>query len=216
MCFCLLYRIYLTGVGRWMHNRDLADVRTKHIHPHCEYSKESGAPQHFFVDGNFQVIPVPYLKDNLGYILLWVPTGKYCLVDPGDFDAVHDVMKEYGVKGAPEAILTTHKHWDHAGHNQNFVDAYPDVRIISGEDEPVYASNEKINLQQLELLDGNIIVGGVQSHSHTSYHTMFTVHPKGVDEHLIFTGDNIFEGGVGMFLEGSAMNMHESLWNMFF
>jgi len=44
-------------------------------------------------------------------------SGKYFLVDPADFDAVEEVKEAYGISGAPEAVVTTHKHWDHAGHN---------------------------------------------------------------------------------------------------
>ena len=63
------------------------------------------------------------------------------MVDPADFEMVHEVMELYGLKGhKPTAILSTHKHWDHAGHNQMFADAYPGLRIVGGQDEGVYAS----------------------------------------------------------------------------
>ena len=63
------------------------------------------------------MIPVPFLEDNLAYIVLDTESKKYFLVDPADIDAIDEVKKEHNIDGPPEAILTTHKHWDHAGHN---------------------------------------------------------------------------------------------------
>ena len=124
MCFPLLYRIYLTGVGRMMHDSALNKVRTNRYHPHVKYSQKSNAPEYLYEDGNLQVIPVPLLEDNLAYIVLWKPTGKNFLVDPADIDAVEEVKTAYNIEGAPECILCTHKHWDHAGHNGRFAERY--------------------------------------------------------------------------------------------
>ena len=87
---------------------------------------------------------MPFLEDNLAYIVLDKTSGKHFLVDPADIQAIDEVKKAYGVTGAPEAIFSTHKHWDHAGQNQEFLDRYPGLRIISGVNEPVYASNENL------------------------------------------------------------------------
>lgn len=75
-----------------------------------------------FSNGDIQVIPVPFLEDNLAYIVLNTRSGNYLLVDPADFDAVEEVKAAYGVTGAPDAVITTHKHWDHAGHNQRYLE----------------------------------------------------------------------------------------------
>ncbi len=63
------------------------------------------------------MIPVPFLKDNLAYIVIDTTTGSYFLVDPADFEAIEETLRAYEITGAPEAIVSTHKHWDHAGHN---------------------------------------------------------------------------------------------------
>ena len=153
----------------------LANARRDLIHPHSEYKKESGAQQFLFGD-DLQVIPVPFLFDNLAYILLWKPTGQYCLVDPADFEAVHEVMEEYGIEGAPEAIITTHKHHDHAAHNQRFVIEYPDVKVISGANEAVLAETTKMmDGDTLDLLSGGIVLKAIESPCHTAGHTMFEV-----------------------------------------
>ena len=73
--------------------------------------------------GNLRIITIPYLEDNLGYIAFTQDQTKKSLVflvDPGDFQMTIDVLTEWKIEGAPQAILTTHKHHDHAGNNDLF------------------------------------------------------------------------------------------------
>ena len=81
-----------------------------------------------FIYGDFQVIPLPYCFDNLCYLIMDVKTKEFVLVDPGDFDFINSTIKLFGL-GIPSAILTTHKHWDHAGHNDRWKQEYPNVPI---------------------------------------------------------------------------------------
>ena len=114
--FPVLYRIYLTGVGRSRHFSQITDVRRTNVHPHSSYSQADGAPV-YNLGEDIRIYPVPFLEYNLAYIVLDTKTGAFILVDPADLEAVNEVMQEYGITGEPEVILTTHKHWDHAGHN---------------------------------------------------------------------------------------------------
>lgn len=61
MCFCLLYRLYLTRLGRWLHSRELA--KTKEL-VHVSFENYFS-----YSNGNIIVYIVPYLKDNYGYII---------------------------------------------------------------------------------------------------------------------------------------------------
>jgi len=164
---------------------------------------------------------VPFLEDNLAYIVLDVPTGDYFLVDPADFDAVEEVKQAYGVTGAPQAVVTTHKHWDHAGHNQRYVDEHPGIQIIHGRNEPVYAGT--VGLADGEtlpngLLGGKVELKAIETPCHTAAHTMFAAKlPSAADDavnQMIFTGDCLFEGGVGMFFEGVPAQMTTILSRM--
>ena len=211
--FAVGYRIYLTGVGRGMHTRSINGVRESQVHPHSFFTEEQGVKAFEFT-GDIRIIPVPFLEDNLAYIVLNTKSGNYVLVDPADFDAVEEVKVAYGVQGAPEAILTTHKHWDHAGNNQRYAEQYPGLRIISGTNEPVYASNENLDDgTSTELLDGKMKVEAFETPCHTAAHNMFIVTLQ--EQKLIFTGDCLFEGGVGMFFEGNADQMYDILSNLF-
>ena len=84
--FGIAYRIYLTDYGRTRHNNALASTREAGIHPHSKYTEAQGAAK--FVYGNIRVIPVPFLEDNLAYIVQDTSTGNYVLVDPADHEAI--------------------------------------------------------------------------------------------------------------------------------
>ena len=66
--FRCAYSLYLTGLGRGRHNRQIAGVRDSGVHPHSKYTEAQNADQ--FVYGDIKVIPVPFLEDNLAYIVL--------------------------------------------------------------------------------------------------------------------------------------------------
>ena len=156
----------------------------------------------------------------MAYIVLDKQTRSYFLVDPADFGAIEEAKTAYGITGSPEAVLTTHKHWDHAGHNQQFVDAYPDIRIISGTNEPVYASNENLDDgSSVELLSGLAVVEAFETPCHTAAHNIFIValgdQSIQIKTRVMFTGDCLFEGGVGQFFEGYADNMYDIFANLF-
>ena len=46
-----------------------------------------------YVYGGFEVIPLPYCFDNLGYIVMDVETKEFILVDPGDYDFISTTLK---------------------------------------------------------------------------------------------------------------------------
>ena len=146
---------------------------------------------------------------------------KHFVVDCADIEAYEEVRNAYKVEGAPEALLSTHKHWDHAGHNQHFADTYPGIRIISGTNEPVYASNENLDdgASLNNLLNGSVTISAFETPCHTTGHCMFIMDvidlsAEGVNK-LIFTGDCLFEGGVGKFFEGNPEQMFTIFENLF-
>lgn len=130
MCFCLLYRIFNSPVGRWLHFRELAKCKANGTHPHVIWTNNDQAPVYNI--GDLTVLPVPYLNDNLAYIVFNKDNNLIFLIDPGDFQMIQEVVKEYGLVGRPLAIFTTHKHHDHAGSNQLFADYWPGIRIVGG------------------------------------------------------------------------------------
>ncbi|KAK7198341.1 Metallo-beta-lactamase superfamily [Novymonas esmeraldas] len=68
------------------------------------------------------VVPVPIFTDNYAYIIVSMQTHKVAVVDPADPEMVMRIMSslraQLRVPLQVTEVLTTHKHWDHAGGNQ--------------------------------------------------------------------------------------------------
>lgn len=73
----------------------------------------------------------------------------------------------------------------------------------------MYAGNENLTDGQTlsDLLSGSITLQAFETPCHTAAHNMFIMTVKDLNGNeevnkMIFTGDCLFEGGVGMFFEG--------------
>ena len=149
MCFRILYNIYLTRLGRSLHNRQIAQNHPNNSvkRAHLDWRKNSNI-ETFSLTETIRVLPVPYLDDNLAFVVYRTqPDGSLkliMLVDPGDFQMVMAALDDWQIKGQPEAILTTHKHHDHAGNNDLFANHWPGVRIVGGRQEGVFRATHEV------------------------------------------------------------------------
>ncbi|KPA82435.1 hypothetical protein ABB37_03503 [Leptomonas pyrrhocoris] len=68
------------------------------------------------------VVPVPMFSDNYAYFIISMQTQKVAVVDPADPEMVLRFLRSLrGLLRVPlqlTDVLTTHKHWDHAGGNE--------------------------------------------------------------------------------------------------
>lgn len=108
-------------------------------------------------------------------------------------------------------VLTTHKHWDHAGGNAALAAEIPGLTVVGGAVDEVEACT-------MHVVDGQTLtVGGIEvkcllTPGHTKGHiTYYCTHASSGAKH-VFTGDVMFIGGCGKFFEGSAVEMHPSLY----
>lgn len=53
-------------------------------------------------------------------------------------------LADWKIEGTPQAILSTHKHHDHAGNNHRFAEVWPGIKIIGGAGEHVYMATHDI------------------------------------------------------------------------
>lgn len=128
-----------------------------------------------------------------------------------------------------EHILTTHHHYDHDGGNNAVKRAYPNVRITSGKDDKVKGSNEQVSDGQIINLCGNKIpMKCIHTPCHTKGSTCYyveatdqptqhSVEYQGIYKIIkninrcIFTGDTVFLGGCGHFMEGTPDQMQRNM-----
>ncbi|KAJ1557333.1 hypothetical protein HK096_007837, partial [Nowakowskiella sp. JEL0078] len=66
---------------------------------------------------NIIIRPIPFGLDNIAYVIADIQSNECVLVDPGDPLAVLDTIYFHYPDIDVKAILTTHRHWDHAAGN---------------------------------------------------------------------------------------------------
>ncbi len=153
------------------------------------------------------VVPIPLLSDNYGYLLVAPTSRKAAIVDASE---AGPVLAEVGRRGLTlEAVLSTHHHFDHVGGNEEIVRAVPGIRVIGSRVDVnrVPALTEPVNDgQEFEVL--GIRVRGIFTPAHTSGAVAYYFADDGPS---VFTGDTLFAAGCGRLFEGPAAQMMESL-----
>ncbi|WFD05915.1 hydroxyacylglutathione hydrolase [Malassezia vespertilionis] len=184
-----------------------------------------------------RIIPVPVRDDNYAYIMMSTPTKsgvrpEAVFVDPYDVPKVRAAAHELGLKDSDiVGLLTTHKHFDHAGGNKNFMQQYPNL--------PSYGSSSDIPTVSHVLHDGEsttlfensaaIRLSAYATPCHTRDSTCFLAEDMRSEEELartpagvqqgskgdkkrgVFTGDTLFISGCGRFFEGTPAEMNRAL-----
>jgi hydroxyacylglutathione hydrolase len=108
--------------------RKVPPVGTKNALPFLQhfYARGGGVVDSALWSGSTSrgvvVVPVPMFADNYAYLIVSLQTKKVAVVDPADPEMVLRFLSSLrGQLQVPlqlTEVLTTHKHWDHAGGNK--------------------------------------------------------------------------------------------------
>ncbi len=153
------------------------------------------------------VVPIPLLSDNYGYLLVGPDGERSAVVDCSDARPVLHEVERRGLR--LEAILSTHHHYDHVGGNDDVARTVPGVRVIGSR-----ADRTRVPALTEALADGETFaVAGLKGRAlyipaHTSGHLAY-VFDDG--EPCVFSGDTLFAAGCGRLFEGSPAQMMASL-----
>jgi hydroxyacylglutathione hydrolase len=223
--FFVGYQLFNTRLGSLLWRREL------------EQHRKSGGRDHSAVEptdlGAATVLPVPMGSDNYAYLVIDHATAEVAAVDPADADAVQWALRamrqtcpglaERCGGRAPRltTVLTTHRHWDHAGGNAALLTRFPKITVVGGADEGCPGATRGV-------IDGEVLRLGatevtvLSTPCHTSGHVAYLVHagdaadaggaPQKTKQSLaaraaLFSGDCVFVGGCGKFFEGGAGHM---------
>ena len=98
------------------------------------------------------------------------------------------------IKTRPAAILITHSHHDHIKHINEYIEAYPDIKVIG---HPKSKLNNTPEINYLPMKDNFVFkLGGLEIKTiHTPGHYFDSV--CFLVENVIFTGDTLFIGRTG-------------------
>jgi glyoxylase-like metal-dependent hydrolase (beta-lactamase superfamily II) len=134
------------------------------------------------------------------------------LVDPAEPAVVERALAalsrdEYaGRTLEPVAILTTHRHWDHAAGNRALKKAYPRIRVYGGVDDHVSGCTHPLRDGDT-LRVGSLTVRALHAPCHTRGSLCYVV--DGPTPSL-FGGDTLFCGGCGAPFEGTTTEMGQN------
>ena len=148
------------------------------------------------------------------------------MVDPSDSKKIHQYLKNSNEgqslfnQKSLSTILTTHKHWDHAGGNLYFVKNWKEfsslekVQVVgNGECEGVN-QELKSDLESFTIFDDKTVVQAYHTPCHTNGHVCYLVRTsdeEGGNFDCLFCGDTFFVGGCGKFFEGTAQQMFDNI-----
>ncbi|KAJ3221505.1 hypothetical protein HK099_003450 [Clydaea vesicula] len=183
--------------------------------PHCKIFKGNT-----FISEDFEIIPVPYFEDNYSYLIFDLKFLTCVVVDPGD----------------PQLILNmlVQENWDHSAGNLSLLNGlklfqkhfegikvYGGLKDFSGFFTKWYTGVKNFVNDKDEIYVGRLCFKVFETNWHTSGHSMYLFDPikslnlKENNDELalsypcsLFCGDSFFSGGIGMFFEGSSVDLH--------
>ncbi|CAG5120718.1 unnamed protein product [Candidula unifasciata] len=194
------YTLYAdTCIGRCIHDKYI-DAFQKEFGENAVHSQLTP-----FAFNDLLILPIPVLTSNYAYLVADVCDNNFVLIDVGDASLIKNVLFE------PDAILTTHKHWDHSGGNKAMRATFPKLKIYGGALDRVPDSTHGV-------YDGDVLIFGrlkftaMWTPGHTKGHIVWRLHgDKFGTSDCLFTGDHLMLAGCGAAFEGPVKQLIRSL-----
>lgn len=158
------------------------------------------------MDDRLDVITIPLLRDNYGYLLADRARGTAVVIDPSEAEPVQRALEAEQL--ALAAIWCTHHHWDHVGGIAELVARWPGIEVLGSDHD---ARSSHIDGQTRGLADGERVEHGGVTFEVIAIpgHTLGAIAYAGGG--MVFTGDTLFLGGCGRVFEGTMPMMRASL-----
>ncbi len=148
--------------------------------------------------------PIPAFDDNYIWLLSREGDRRAIVVDPGDADPVLARFERDGLE--LEAILITHKHWDHVGGIPELKARWPGAVVYGPAHEPIKGLEVLLaEGDEVLLHDGDTRFKVLDTPGHTEGHISYH------GETLLFCGDTLFAGGCGRVFSGTFEQLYHSL-----
>ena len=142
----------------------------------------------------YQVLTKSSLR-NFTYIIQCSKDHAYCL-DPYDAEEVMDFIERQGLK--LRGIINTHEHWDHTQGNAELVRATQcDVYAHENGKEHIPCITHAVNQGEKISLGEKAHLLVLDTPGHTMCHLSLLLINEEGEKEAIFTGDTLFNAGVG-------------------
>lgn len=147
--------------------------------------------------------------DNFSYLLKG-RKGKVVCIDPIYSQELIDAINEFG--GKLDLIINTHSHSDHISGNHQLVEQYSCTVAAHPKALEMIPGKEKVALSNQEQLDidgfNYLIILHTPGHSSDS---ICLLHCEGDQQISLFTGDTLFNAGVGNCKSGDPKQLYHSI-----
>lgn len=148
---------------------------------------------------NLSVIPA--LSDN--YIHLVADDGRAVITDPGEAPPVLDFIAEKNLQ--LEAVLITHRHYDHIGGLGEVLRRHPQASVYAPDGCGLLNAEILSEGDTVLLLNGALNLRVIATPGHTLEHIAY------FGDGVLLCGDTLFACGCGRVFEGTMTQMRESL-----
>jgi len=218
--------LYMLGLGRWGHVKLLLwEKRSMMVLDEKDDSDEDIVPPPNFhtaitsltvCNEKLKIFVIASFADNLTYLILSPNSGCCCLVDPGDSENVFFALSQIELSIVPkrlnlQAILLTHKHWDHSAGCAAIKACFSSAKIYCGANEKFPGVDVDLKHGDLIELGEEIKIDTVAVPSHTRGSVIFYLRDIGnndrVQHSAMFTGDTLFSGGCGAPFESGITDL---------
>ncbi|XP_068185419.1 probable hydrolase PNKD [Antennarius striatus] len=200
--FRIAYTLYTrTSLGYIYYKRQMRKARERFPAGHS-------TSQPMEVNG-IKIIPISVLSDNYSYLIIDTASSIAVVVDPADPEKVQAVLREEGV--TLEAILCTHKHWDHSGGNKELRRFHSSCRVYGSAVDNIPGLTHPLSHMD-SVTFGRIHFKALFTPGHTVGHMIYLLDGPSIGgPSSLFSGDLVFLSGCGRMFEGSATTMLSSL-----
>jgi len=152
-----------------------------------------------------QVVQIPCLNDNYGYLVHDPVSGATATIDTPDVGPINAALESHD--WTLTHILNTHHHFDHAGGNEA-LKAQWHCSVVGADNDAARIPGIDVRVSDGETIQfGESSAQIIEVPGHTSGHIAFYF----VDEAMAFVGDTLFALGCGRLFEGSPEQMWQSL-----
>uniref|UniRef100_A0A672M7R0 Probable hydrolase PNKD n=1 Tax=Sinocyclocheilus grahami TaxID=75366 RepID=A0A672M7R0_SINGR len=197
------YSLYTrTKLGYIFHKRQMRKARERYPAGHSR-------TQPTIING-IKIIPVPILSDNYSYVVIDTASNMAVVVDPADPQPVQACLEEEGV--ALQAVLCTHKHWDHSGGNRALKRRYRSCRVYGNAMDNIPGLTHPLSDKDTIDFGTRLRFRAFYTPGHTAGHIIYLLDGRAIGgPSSLFSGDLVFLSGCGRMFEGNASTMLSSL-----
>lgn len=150
------------------------------------------------------IYSIPAFTDNYIWIIVDDNTKNAIVVDPGDAKPVLDFLQQHDY--VLQAILVTHKHFDHSGGVEELLSCFPDIPVYANKIENMlHTTHFTFECEVIKIPHFPLEFKVFDIPAHTAGHVAYYAAP------FLFCGDTLFTAGCGRLFEGTAAEMFSSL-----